>query len=207
MTRLPDWRRVERMAWRVLLARKITTLPVEPLSILKACRDTRVMTAREAAEELGLPQEQLERLLDGADALTMRRQHQGRPHYVVIYRNDGHPARLRFTLAHELGHRLLGHNGGDAAEEREADHFASHLLCPEPVVAHLRACCASLPLQSLAVGCYVSASCAKTVSRRPAAVEDSPLYHAVDAQLRQAAEAICAAAQQECPKRVAPKGE
>jgi Zn-dependent peptidase ImmA (M78 family) len=49
-------------------------------------------------------------------------------------------ARIRFTVAHELGHYVLGH--GDAGcpcpsraeEEREADRFAAALLLPAAVL-------------------------------------------------------------------------
>jgi hypothetical protein len=63
--------------------------------------------------------------------------------------------RLRFTIAHELGHFLLGHripsesvlDAGDAApfsvhQEREANVFASEFLMPEEWVAPL---CAAPP--------------------------------------------------------------
>ncbi len=191
MTRLPDWRRAERMAWRVLFARSITALPVEPLPILKACRDTCVMTSHEAADDLSLPQDQVDRLFDEADAITMRRQHQGSTQYLVIYRSGGNPARLRFTLAHELGHRLLGHTGEGAAEEREADHFASHLLCPEPVMSRLRSRFGDLPIRQTAVGCYVSPFCIRAVKQRPCAVNGTELYQQVDALLKDAADRLC----------------
>lgn len=178
MSRVPDQRRAERMALRVLAARCITTLPVQPLALLRACRDTLVLTIDEAAGQLDQPAAQLDRFFGDADAATLRCQHQ----YIVIYRPGGNPARLRFTLAHELGHRLLGHTGTDAAEEREADHFASHLLCPEPLVAHLREH-GSPTIRQMATLCYVSPSCAKVAAHRPPAQAEAALLQQVAAQL------------------------
>ena len=56
---------------------------------------------------------------------------------MVASRTDGNPCRLRFTLAHELGHVALRHGGEGEHEEREADCFASHLLAPRPVIRGL----------------------------------------------------------------------
>lgn len=188
MNRAPDLHRAERMALRVLAARRITALPVEPLSLLHACRDTVVLTLDEASDRLDQPGSQLERLFDRADAVTMRCAEK----YLIIYRPGGNPARLRFTLAHELGHRLLGHEGADPAEEREADHFASHLLCPEPVLARLRERFGIVPIQRVATGFYVSSACARAVSLRPASSADPTLLRQVEMLLAGAADALCA---------------
>lgn len=71
----------------------------------------------------------------GAQGLTVR--HEGR--YFILY-NDrtGCKERRDFTLAHELGHVLLGHAGEDEErEEREANAFAASLLCPAIVFHYL----------------------------------------------------------------------
>lgn len=188
MSRLPDLRRAERMALRVLAAKCVTTLPVQPLALLRACRDTLVLTIDEAAERLAQPAAQLERLFADSEAVTMQCLHQ----YIVIYRPGGNPARLRFTLAHELGHRLLGHDGADAAEEREANHFASHLLCPEPLLARLREH-DPIPIRQLATACYVSPTCAKAAAHRPPAQADATLLRQVTAQLSETVERLCPA--------------
>ena len=53
----------------------------------------------------------------------------------IIYYNETKPlACVRFTLAHEIGHAVLGHKDEeDLAAEREANCFARNLLCPLPV--------------------------------------------------------------------------
>lgn len=63
--------------------------------------------------------------------------------YRIFISSGSHPMRLRFTLAHELGHIVLGHIKGhrhspSAGEEWEANVFASELLMPEMLVRQYR---------------------------------------------------------------------
>lgn len=68
----------------------------------------------------------------------------GRP--FIFLQSTDYPTRQRFTLAHELGHHVLGHRGrvdnrseigADSVdlEERQANHFAGELLAPAAAVA------------------------------------------------------------------------
>lgn len=183
----------ERMAYRALLARMVTDLPVHPLPMLRACRNTRVMSFAQAAEALSMRPEFLDALLDGADAITFREPGEDPglapeyARYIVIYRPEGNPARLRFTLAHELGHRILGHTGHSPREEREADTFASHLLCPQPALERL-ARRGVLTAEMVSATCYVTCACARQLSQRPR-LPDDPLLNAVDRLLGAAADA------------------
>ena len=45
--------------------------------------------------------------------------------------------RINFTLAHEIGHILLGHDNDSPENELAANRFAAELLMPEPIVAEL----------------------------------------------------------------------
>ncbi|MFM5781480.1 ImmA/IrrE family metallo-endopeptidase [Aeromonas caviae] len=70
---------------------------------------------------------------------------------VVAYHSTEHPNRQRFTIAHEIGHHLLGHVRANAGRclrdhpssytannntyiEAEANEFAAQLLMPEEAV-------------------------------------------------------------------------
>ena len=154
-------------ACRALLARRVDSLPVDPLSLLRSCRNTAVYTLDALMEAADAHlQDRVSSAFRDADAISCTHEYEGETRYVTVYRADGNPARLRFTLAHELGHRVLRHTGKDPAEEREADCFASYLLCPEPVLQLL----ASVPdgaVERIATACYVSRSCAKAALRRP----------------------------------------
>ncbi|WP_038909977.1 ImmA/IrrE family metallo-endopeptidase [Dickeya dadantii] len=67
----------------------------------------------------------------------------------VYYNKSDSHSRIRFTLAHELGHHILGHtkyqakfrdypgtlnNTGNSLDEREANRFAAELLMPEEAI-------------------------------------------------------------------------
>jgi len=183
VTGLPDLFRAARMAYRVIAARGITALPVHPLPILRACRDTTVMTGEEAAEQIGMRPHEFERFFDRADAFTLRQEAAGKTRYIVVYRPGGNPEHLRFTLAHELGHRLLGHTGAGQSEEREADCFASHLLCPQPYIDDMREQHGELCAEQIAQACYVSIACARNLARRPRYPEEDPVLLRVKALL------------------------
>lgn len=146
MTRQPDYARAAEMACRALLRLGVQEMPVNPLRILRICKGTRLMTFDRAAEIMGWDEDEFARRCGDADAFTIRMGGQ----YVVCYRVGGNPARLNFTLAHELGHIILKHQHEDDAEEAEADHFAMHLLTPLPAVEAARSA------DELARTCYVS---------------------------------------------------
>lgn len=58
-------------------------------------------------------------------------------HTGVFYYPDGNLRRMRWTIAHELGHILLGHMEGYSEEDadEQADAMAAELLCPSAVLA------------------------------------------------------------------------
>lgn len=150
MIRQPNYDRAATLACQCLIRLNVTSLPVRPLAILRKCRNTAVYTYQQAAEYLQMDTAEFERHYGDADAFTMRCGNR----YVVCYHEGGNPARLNFTLAHELGHILLNHVEDEAADEAEANCFAGHLLCPEPVLPGHTA-------ESLAMACYVSRSAAQ----------------------------------------------
>lgn len=59
-------------------------------------------------------------------------------HPLVLYNASGpNPRRLSFTLAHEVGHILLGHKRDGDEEERLANAFAAELLMPRVLAGEL----------------------------------------------------------------------
>lgn len=168
MKTYPDYAAAERAACELLL-RRGEPLPVRPMALLQ--ERARVMTYEDAAEMLGLTAEDFLRAIDRADAFTVR--HEER--YAVCYRADGNPARRNFTLAHELGHIVLRHEETGPAEEKEADHFASCLLMPEPVRRRI-ACRGDLTAEDAAALCYLSVAAAQmAMKRRPTEVDEATL--------------------------------
>ena len=110
------------LAWRVLLEEGVTELPVKVVAL---CRQMGIRVSYFDPEKGGS---------DGYCTILL-----GRPRIFVSRKCS--PERQRFTIAHELGHILLGHVGqyklvnrepdpGDNPIEQEANVFASRLLAP-----------------------------------------------------------------------------
>jgi Zn-dependent peptidase ImmA (M78 family) len=132
-------------AWRTLLDCKIKSLPVKPSEI---CRHYGWILSDYAAgarsiQLLGLSA--LAKRTDGFCTVT--------DHHVYIFFDSSLPVgRQRFTVAHEIGHLLLGHvgpglatvenrepTGSERTEERQANQFAARLLAPACVLHEIRA--------------------------------------------------------------------
>ena len=142
--------KITKSAWELLLQSGISSLPVKPALIAKR-HDIYVYTYPQYAHATGRS------LLDiasryGTDGFT---QH---IHgcYAIFYNATNPIPRIRWTLAHELGHIYLGHLTGDkplgtekerekAQADVEADQFAASLLCPD-IIVHL---CGASSVQEL----------------------------------------------------------
>lgn len=57
---------------------------------------------------------------------------------IVAYNPDRPHGRIRFSLMHELGHHVLGHDGASDLNEKEANAFASHILAPRMAIHYSR---------------------------------------------------------------------
>lgn len=81
----------------------------------------------------------------------------------VFINADTAYTRRRFTLAHEIGHYILGHQGAaSGADERAANRFAARLLMPRPYLEQVLGNCElNIDLiQVVADGCQVSTAAA-----------------------------------------------
>ena len=187
-----DYKRARDLSWRVLLNTGTRELPVK---VSRICRGYGVtlrsyQVGAPLIRELGL-----EAQCDISDGFTVR---SGDRCY-VFYNMEQPPGRVRFTIAHELGHVLLGHLGDgehtvynressseDAPEEHTANVFASRLLAPACV---LHALGAVTPEQIAAV-CDISMAAARFRAGRMGVLEQrgkygaSPLERQVLAQFR-----------------------
>ncbi len=135
--------------WRLILDMGIKELPVKISKILSALgialytyQDNYAMIAK-----LGL-----ETLTKTSDGFTVIWNHR----YIIFYDNTKPPARIRFTLAHELGHIILENgfsrtasgvlfttrnnepNQKDDPRETAANMFAARLLAPSCVLHELK---------------------------------------------------------------------
>lgn len=187
-----DYKRARDLSWRVLLNTGTRELPVK---VSRICRGYGVtlrsyQVGAPLIRELGL-----EAQCDISDGFTVR---SGDRCY-VFYNMEQPPGRVRFTIAHELGHVLLGHLGDgehtvynressseNAPEEHTANVFASRLLAPACV---LHALGAVTPEQIAAV-CDISMAAARLRAGRMGVLEQrgkygaSPLERQLLAQFR-----------------------
>jgi Zn-dependent peptidase ImmA (M78 family) len=56
--------------------------------------------------------------------------------YIILYNDEMDSNRIRFTIAHEIGHIVLGHEYSCEETESEADYFARNLLVPMGILIH-----------------------------------------------------------------------
>ena len=131
-----DYKRARDLSWRVLLDTNTQELPVKVSRICRAYGVTlrSYQSGEQIIRALGLAGQ-----CAVCDGFTVR----SGGHCYVFYNMAQTPGRVRFTIAHELGHVLLGHLGEgehtiynrepspeDAPEEHAANIFASRLLAP-----------------------------------------------------------------------------
>ncbi len=61
--------------------------------------------------------------------------------YIIIYNEKHSRRRIRWTIAHELGHIFLGHfEHPETSKDSEANYFAQQLLMPLAVLDKLDCC-------------------------------------------------------------------
>lgn len=138
--RQPDHHRAARLAYRTLLAIGSPELPVDVPGIIRRVRNTRLMTYSQAGAQAGRSVYGMVGTLPSAQACTLRYEYQGIRLFIVLYNDDvcfGNQGSRRWSLAHELGHIILGHDRDDSVCEREANSFAQHLICPRPILEAL----------------------------------------------------------------------
>ena len=135
-----DYIRADLMAYRCIAALNIDKLPIDPLMILSFCKNTAVHPYSELRKQLGMNRLAFRtEVMEGRDACTATKiLPDGRRIHEVFYNDEGNRFRERFTLGHELGHIILKHETGSQGEEQLANRFSSQILCPRPLVWHLR---------------------------------------------------------------------
>lgn len=189
----PDYDRAAKTAYRALVALKIDTLPIDPLQILKRCKNTAVHTYEEIMPECGVSDHSFfcALVMENKDAVTVRRDFDGRAAYELFYNARADRRRMRFTLAHELGHILLNHRQEESWEEKEADYFAAQLLAPRPVFNALALCGVdpSNP-EFIARTFLLSKSAAEIAARVPIHQPINELYKSLVAQFTKCAQSI-----------------
>lgn len=142
------YKKVQDLAWKVLIDNRVSELPIKINNIAKHynCAVRSYAQAKELLLTTNLTSH-----TKYTDAFTILIENK----YVILYNQDNPLYRIRFSIAHELGHILLGHKlkqindrpvtiinrepePSDLPEEVEANTFASKLLAPACVLHELK---------------------------------------------------------------------
>ena len=151
MTSKPDYRKAEREAYNLLELAGVSKLPVKVKKLKKHFPNLQIKTYTWYSKKWGIT---LEEVCDHADSdlgCCWYRKSLGK--YIILYNDTiDNVGRIRWTIAHELGHFILKHNEitnksiiarSSLTEEeyeifeKEANCFARTLLAPPPVITNL----------------------------------------------------------------------
>lgn len=118
--------------------RKAARLAAETISSFSCSDPLRIL--RSLPNVLLIAFESSAGLLSGQDSLTLVDRKNNNLHYIVLYNSALPDYQLRRALARELGHVVLCHDGSspEYVWTDEADCFAFHFLCKQPVVVRFR---------------------------------------------------------------------
>lgn len=155
-------------AWKILLDCKIDRLPVDLNLVSKALG---VCTASYGANCALIQRKDLSAIVARSDGLSFFAGNMP----VVLYNETCTPERIRFTIAHELGHIILGHvspgtvtmanrepSPHDNPRETAANQFAARLLAPACVLWGLELHTA----EEIARACHISMQSAEFRANR-----------------------------------------
>lgn len=137
-----DYNRINFTAQKLLVEKCNVSFPVNILELVSLIPNIHISTYKEFNESISIKfGKKAEQISNEAFSCKM-----SESSYLIFYNDDTSiklPQRIRFSLAHELGHILLGHfdsyngflprNGFGVANsliEGEADIFAGEVLCP-----------------------------------------------------------------------------
>lgn len=175
-----DYQNARDAAWQVLVRFGIRELPVR---ISDGIREMGTELAPYSKSKEFLAELGLSRLMQETDGLSIQKGGK----YYIFYRGDMTPGRIRFTVAHELGHIILGHldgkthttrnrepHEGDPPIEQAANVFASRLLAPACVLHDLNA----LTPERISELCDISMTAARFRAERMEVLEKRSMFGA-----------------------------
>lgn len=112
-------------------------LPIDPIEIVASSENIALQTYSEAAKKNNMTIAEIAKYVGSDDGVSFEKYYRGQSKFVIMYNDTIYSHnRKRFTIAHELGHCLLGHNlnRNYDVQEKEANYFAKRLLVPLPLV-------------------------------------------------------------------------
>lgn len=134
----PDYQKAAIKATETLIKFGINSAPVSPLPVLKNTPGVLVFSYQSISNHIDQDRRCVISMFgDGnQDAFTTVNMKDGKPQYIVTYNQQLSQVFVQRSLARELGHIILGHDGTlpEDVRNEEAKAFANHLLCPRPMI-------------------------------------------------------------------------
>ena len=133
----PNYDLAATKALEVLRDNNIRTAPIDPFPILKNWPGVIMMSFEEISNEIDINRDNIiHSCKHSPDAVTAVHVDGKELHYIVAYNRYLSAGILQKSLARELGHVVLCHDGSlpDDIRTAEAKCFANHLLCPRPLI-------------------------------------------------------------------------
>ena len=156
----PDYQKAALKATETLIRFGINSAPISPLPILKNTPGVLVFSYESISHHVDQDRRCLMSVFggDNQDAFTTVNMKDGKPQYIVTYNQRLPQVLIQRTLARELGHIVLGHDGSlpEDVRNEEARAFANHLLVPRPLIHALQAAGLRITVEMLGnlTGCY-----------------------------------------------------
>lgn len=179
----PDYQRAAIKATETLIKYGISSAPVSSLSILKKTPGVLVFTYQTISNKIDQDRRCVISMFgDGnQDAFTTVNMKDGKPQYIVTYNQQLSTVFVQRSLARELGHIILGHDGSlpEDVRNEEAKAFANHLLCPRPMIHSFQAAGLRITTEMLGnlTGCFDY--CLSCMRRIPAVSVPAEMNRAV----------------------------
>ncbi|MBQ9315149.1 MAG: ImmA/IrrE family metallo-endopeptidase [Clostridia bacterium] len=130
----PNFRKAKIEAYKTLITQDKFSFPINPKSIKIQGQKIKVTSLQEYSQKTGITIEQLTSNGIFSDGYTISKNNIN----IILYNEDIETeGRKMWTIAHELGHIVLGHTTQCEKNETEANFFAAQLLAPQCVLKHL----------------------------------------------------------------------
>lgn len=133
----------------------IDSIPIDPFSIVSYFDSIFICSYKEYSEYYNISEDDVIRKFNSNEGFLLKCKDTSTNtnYYIMGYNQNKSKERIRFTIAHELGHFILKHNDRTSKNilnryslsdqetqhfETEANHFAKHLLIPFPIALYFK---------------------------------------------------------------------
>lgn len=134
----PNYEAAAIKAAETIIKYNINAAPVMPLPIIKRMPGVLVVSFAEMSQSSGIERKNLVTMFgnENQDAITSVHRKNGKLVYLVAFNQRLPIYMIQRSIAREMGHIMLGHDGSLPEDIRyeEAMCYAYHLICPRPLI-------------------------------------------------------------------------